>query len=81
MQGYIIICYTNIHNSTDLTNLSDALASFSTVIDWTIDLTDSDKVLRMETSQDITTTLITDLEKVGVRCNVMETFINHLCDY
>jgi len=58
--------------------LSNTLASFSPILEWTIDLTDSDKVLRIETSRDITTFLIAELEKLGIRCNVMGTFVNKL---
>ena len=78
MPSYIIVYSTNIYNSTDFIILSNTLASFSPILEWTIDLTDSDKVLRIETSRDITTFLIAELEKLGIRCNVMGTFVNKL---
>ena len=81
MQGYIIVCPTNIHNSTEFINLSNALAAFSTILDWSIDLTDSDKVLRLVTSRDITLALIVELEQLGIECNSMGTFTNNLRKY
>ena len=80
MDGYIIVYSTNIHNSEDFINLSNVLASFSPVLEWTIDLTDADKVLRVQTTQDITTLLIDGLKELGIRCTLMGTFIDKFCD-
>jgi len=80
MHGFIIVCSTNIHNSTDFTTLSNALALFSSVINWSVDLSDSDKVLRIEASLDISSTLIIELKSLGIRCNIMGIFTNKLCN-
>ena len=80
MHGFIIVCSTNIHNFTDFTTLSNALALFSSVINWSVDLSDSDKVLRIEASLDISSTLIIELKSLGIRCTIMGIFTNKLCN-
>jgi len=74
MSGYIIIMATDVHRSKDLGNLSKALQSFPHVKEWSIDMTDCDKVLRISASNDISTALISNLQAAGLSCNVMGIF-------
>jgi hypothetical protein len=74
MKGYIIILSTNVERSQDLENLSTTLNSFSEVREWSIDMTDCDNVLRIETSTDINTSLINKLKPLGIECSLMGVF-------
>ena len=73
-KGYIIIMYTNICTSQDLGKLSITLDSFSSVMGWSIDMFDCDKVLRIEASKDITISLIKELRPSGIECNLKGIF-------
>lgn len=74
MAGYIIIMSTHTQSSKDLENLSQALDSFLNVMEWSIDLMDCDKVLRIEASTDITLPLIDKLKPLGIECYLMGVF-------
>jgi len=73
-KGYIIIMYTNICTSQDLGKLSTTLDSFASVVGWSIDMFDCDKVLRIEASRDITVSLIKELKPSGIECNLKGIF-------
>lgn len=73
-KGYIIIMYTNICTPQDLGKLSITLDSFSSVMGWSIDMYDCDKVLRIEASRDIATSLINELKPSGIECNLKGIF-------
>jgi hypothetical protein len=74
MKGYIIILSTSVERSQDLENLSTTLNSFSEVWEWSIDMTDCDNVLRIETSTNINTSLINKLKSLGIECSLMGVF-------
>jgi len=79
MCGIIIIMYTDTSTNADLVWISKALQPFSeSVIDWSIDLTDCDKVLRISSRTDQSILIKNNLNNFGVKCEIIEIFTNHL---
>lgn len=74
MANYIIIMSTNISRLADLGKLSNTLKLFSNVKTWSIDLTDCDKVLRIEANTDISIRLIAQLTSLNIECKLIGFF-------
>lgn len=46
----VLVLRTNIESSSSLTHLEEAFSSYRSIHRWTVDLEDTDRVLRIETS-------------------------------
>jgi hypothetical protein len=67
----VIICYTNIVCNQGVEAIAPALNAIHGMIRWTIDLSDSDKVLRVVAHFDITATVVDIIQASGFQCLVM----------
>lgn len=76
MSRYIIILYTVIYTLKDLQQLSDAIDSLDGILNWSIDLDDCDKVLRIVADREVGDELITKFQLLGIGCSELETFEN-----
>jgi len=76
MSRFIIIISTLINTPYDLEHISSTVGKFAGVIDWTIDLGDSDKVLRLSASNNISTELTARFHQLGITAAVMGVFID-----
>lgn len=76
MPRFIIIISTVINSPYDLEHISSTVGKFSGVIDWTIDLGDCDKVLRLSASNNISAELTADFHQLGITSAVMGVFMD-----
>lgn len=51
------------------------LSTFDSIISWTCDLEDEDKVLRLVTTEDISVPVMIELRRAGIISSVMQIFI------
>jgi len=74
----ITIMYTDIGDPNDLVKISKAIEPFSqSVIDWSIDLTDCDKVLRIISRTDQSVLIKKNINHMGFNCEIIMVFTNH----
>ncbi|WP_367867818.1 hypothetical protein [Pedobacter sp. WC2423] len=71
---FILILSTVIKTPFDLNLIQCTIANFNTVIEWSHDLDDADKILRIVSHEDISEKLVLHLEKAKVNAAVMEVF-------
>jgi len=74
MPRYITILYPIIYSLEDLNQLSKAIGGIDGIVEWTIDLDDCDKVLRIVMDQKMEDELTTQLQSYGVNFSELETF-------
>lgn len=64
----IIVLKTKIETESELRQLSDLLTPLDSVLKWTVDREDSDKVLRIETINTSTSEIMDLLAKHEIYC-------------
>lgn len=74
MSGFVIIMYTEIHSPVDLQLIKLGIEGLEEVLEWSLDLEDCDKVLRLVCSRDIGTALLTRFHILGLKVRLMEIF-------
>ena len=74
MAQFILIISTVIKTSFDLDSIKNAIADFNCITEWSQDLEDSDKILRIVSAEDITEKLIRQLERAKVSASVLQVF-------
>jgi len=74
MCQFILILSTVIKTPFDLDRIKQTINNFSSVIEWSQDLDDIDKILRIVAHEDISEKLVLNLESAKVSAVVMEVF-------
>ncbi|WEK20940.1 MAG: hypothetical protein P0Y49_07290 [Candidatus Pedobacter colombiensis] len=74
MSRYIIIMSTVINTSIDLHHVSLVIATFSGILEWSVDLEDCDRILRVVCNDYIGIELLKGLEEKDVSSKVLEVF-------
>ncbi|WP_214228297.1 hypothetical protein [Pedobacter sp. B4-66] len=65
---------TVINAPIDLQHICQIIDGFLGILEWSVDLEDSDKILRVVSNNDIGPELVKSLARVGVSSSVMEVF-------
>ncbi|WP_025143014.1 hypothetical protein [Pedobacter jeongneungensis] len=74
MSTYITIISTVIETSNDTSLIALAIAGLDDVSEWSIDLEDCDKVIRIVSTQDIGIECCEKLALLGIKASVMQVF-------
>ncbi|SDK16221.1 hypothetical protein SAMN04487898_106207 [Pedobacter sp. ok626] len=74
MSRYIIIMSTVIHTPSDLQLVSQVISAFPGILEWSVDLEDSDQILRVVCNNYIGNELLESLGKKGLSSKVLEVF-------
>lgn len=65
---------TVINTPIDLQHISQTINNFPGISEWSVDLEDSDKILRVVCKDDVGSELVKSLKGVGISSSVMEVF-------
>ena len=71
---FVIILSTMINTSKDLKQTQIIISRFKSIKEWSCDLEDEDKVLRIISTREISSTLIEEFRKAGVSTQIMAVF-------
>ncbi|AMP97948.1 hypothetical protein AY601_1016 [Pedobacter cryoconitis] len=74
MCQFILILSTTIKTPFDLDRIKQTIDNFSSIIEWSQDLDDIDKILRIVAHEDISEKLVLNLERAKVSALVMQVF-------
>lgn len=74
MSRYIAIISTIIESGTDTNLIALAVAGLQGISEWSIDLEDCDKVIRIVSANDISDEFCEKLALFGIKTSVMEVF-------
>lgn len=74
MSTYITILSTVLENANDKSLVALAIAGLDGVSEWSIDLEDIDKIIRIVSVQDISTECCEKLALFGIKATVMQVF-------
>lgn len=74
MTRFIIILRTAVQNSGELEIVSKVMFEFAEISEWSIDLEDCDRILRVEATVRIGDQLTEKLNELGLDSAVLETF-------
>ncbi|QNN43435.1 hypothetical protein [Pedobacter roseus] len=74
MATYITIISTVLENASDKSLVALAIAGFDGVSEWSIDLEDIDKVIRIVSVRDISSECCEKLALFGIKATVMQVF-------
>lgn len=74
MSRYITIISTIIESGTDTNLIALAAAGLQDISEWSIDLEDCDKVIRIVSAKDISSEFCEKLALFGIKASVMEVF-------
>ena len=76
MFQFVIILSTVIRSPFDLGRIKNTIANFTCISEWSHDLDDADKILRIVADKDISKILLSDLQSVGVDALLLQVFKN-----
>ncbi|GAA3962298.1 hypothetical protein GCM10022246_14440 [Pedobacter ginsengiterrae] len=74
MQSYTIIISTIINSTEDLKGIQKVIEHLPSISEWSHDLDDCDKVLRVVSEINVSMVLVEQLGNLGITANVMEIF-------
>lgn len=74
MFQFVIILSTVIRSPFDLGRIKNTITNIGSIIEWSHDLDDSDKILRVVADKDISGILVSDLQSVGVDAMLLQVF-------
>jgi len=74
MQSYTIIISTIINSTEDLKGIQKVIKHLPSISEWSHDLDDCDKVLRVVSEINVSMVLVEQLGNLGITANVMEIF-------
>jgi len=74
MSRYVIILSPVIDTPIDLRHVFEVIYTFSNILEWSVDLEDCDKILRVVCSEDIGQELVKSMALVGISSSVLEVF-------
>lgn len=77
MSRYITIISTIIESGSDTNLIALAVAGVQNISEWSIDLEDCDKVIRIVSAKDISNEFCEKLAFFGIKASVMEVFDDH----
>jgi len=70
----IAIFKTNVESEYELHKLRKSFNSYIPQVKWDIDLFDCDRILRVDSTQDLNETIVKLFNKLGFNCTVLEVF-------
>ncbi|WP_027419566.1 hypothetical protein [Crocinitomix catalasitica] len=71
-ESNVLVFKTNIENDEKLNQLKPIFDNQQSILQWTVDIEDVDKVLRLETKASISEKKIIKLmSQIGINCKVM----------
>lgn len=71
---FVIVLSTMINSSNDLKQIEIIISRFKSIKEWSCDLEDEDKVLRIVSTRDVSSTLTEEFKKAGVSTQIMAIF-------
>ncbi|RQO74679.1 hypothetical protein DBR43_04650 [Pedobacter sp. KBW06] len=74
MSKHIIILSTTVNNSVDLQQVSQVISGFPEIGEWSVDLEDCDKILRVVCGNNIGDKLVKQFAVLGMYAEVLEVF-------
>lgn len=74
MSGFIIIMYTEVCSSIDQQLIKLGLEGLEEILEWSLDLEDCDKVLRLVCTADVGKAVLTRFNILGLKVRLMEVF-------
>lgn len=74
MPGFVIIMYTEVYFPLDQQLIKLGVEGLEEVLEWSIDLEDCDKVLRLVCTEDVGAELLTRFNILGLKVRLMEVF-------
>ena len=74
MSRYITIISTIIESGSDISLIALAVAGLQDISEWSIDLEDCDKVIRIVSAKDISSEFCGKLALFGIKASVMQIF-------
>ncbi len=66
--SYILVFKTNIRFKKDIKSVEPLLDGHAAILKWNIDMQDSDRVLRLESQQNIAGEIINSIRQAGYHC-------------
>jgi hypothetical protein len=72
MSTHILVFKTNITSDTDRSILRELMPNIKDIIKWNIDVWDIDNVLRIESDNDCSDTIIQHINQAGYSCLPLE---------
>ncbi|RZJ85477.1 MAG: hypothetical protein EOO20_20070 [Chryseobacterium sp.] len=76
MINYVIIIFTQSNSVKDLSIIDNTMMYFTSIIEWTQDLEDCDKVLRIVSSNDISIEILDRLHNFGISAKLMAVYLD-----
>ncbi|KLT67081.1 hypothetical protein AB669_04075 [Pedobacter sp. BMA] len=76
MEDFIIIISTDVRKDAQLKSLKELMNTFAEITEWTLDLEDCDKVLRIVSNENIANQVISKLFRLGIQANVMAVYFD-----
>lgn len=74
MSNFVIIMYTEAYSPADLRFISQLITDFDSVLEWSLDLDDSDRVLRIIATKNIANELLAYFKVQDLKVSLMEVF-------
>ncbi|ETZ20735.1 hypothetical protein [Pedobacter sp. V48] len=74
MSRYVIILSPVINTPIDLRHVFEVIDTFSDISEWSVDLDDCDKILRVVCNEDIGRELVKGMARLGIISSVLEVF-------
>jgi hypothetical protein len=72
---FVLVLSTNIQKENAYTRLLKVMISMARdIIDWSIDLSDEDNVLRLVCDKDISSNVVHELERASIRASLLRAF-------
>jgi len=71
---FVIVLSARINTSNDLKQTQIIISQFKSIKEWSCDLEDEDRVLRIISTKDISNTLVGEFKKGGVSTQIMAVF-------
>ncbi len=71
---FVIIISTQIHRENDSKAISKIMQGFNSIFEWSHDLQDSDKILRIVSNKEISQQLVSQFTSVGIQSTVIGVF-------
>ena len=70
----IAVFKTNVESEYELHKLRTNLNNYIPAVKWNIDLFDCDKILRIDSKDDVNEIIVKLFNKLGFNCTVLEVF-------
>ena len=74
MSRYITILSTDIRTPANLLDIVNVIKTFNEILSWTVDLEDSDNILRLVSTREMGDELVQRVGRYGGKATVLEVF-------